>query len=183
MNSWSNFRILRNSFTCHWIRIASIVLCLDLQSLPKHVSEAEMSCGVFWSLAELLKAKKTLKRHFPISNNFVNDLLRRNWYQVKDSNGVFPIGKLSASRSAVEGGTGWAVQMSVDSKKPVYVFDIVKSLWQQFEDRKRKFVYCEAPRLTLNFTGIGTRALPENGKVAIEKIFEETFGSLSRFRS
>ena len=30
----SNFRIPRNSFTCHWIRIASIVLCLDLQSLP-----------------------------------------------------------------------------------------------------------------------------------------------------
>ena len=48
----SNFRIPRNSFTCHWIRIASIVLCLDLQSLPTHVSEAEMSCGVFWSLAK-----------------------------------------------------------------------------------------------------------------------------------
>ena len=47
----SNFRIPRNSFTCHWIRIASIVLCLDLQSLPTHVSEADQSCGVFWSLA------------------------------------------------------------------------------------------------------------------------------------
>ena len=46
----SNFRIPRNSFTCHWIRIASIVLYLDLQSLPTHVSEAEMSC-LFWSLA------------------------------------------------------------------------------------------------------------------------------------
>ena len=49
--SRSNFRIPRNSFTCHWIRIASIVLCLDLQSLPTHVSEADQSCGVFWSLA------------------------------------------------------------------------------------------------------------------------------------
>ena len=47
----SNFRIPRNSFTCHWIRIASIVLCLDLQSLPTHVSEADQSCGVFWNLA------------------------------------------------------------------------------------------------------------------------------------
>ena len=35
----SNFRIPRNLFTCHWIRIASIVLCLDLQSLPTHVNE------------------------------------------------------------------------------------------------------------------------------------------------
>ena len=41
----------RNSFTCHWIRIASLVLCLDLQSLTTHVSEADQSCGVFWSLA------------------------------------------------------------------------------------------------------------------------------------
>ena len=48
----SNFRIPRNSFTCHWIRIAFIVLCLDLQSLPTHVSEADQSCGVFWSLAQ-----------------------------------------------------------------------------------------------------------------------------------
>ena len=47
----SNFRIPHKSFTCHWIRIASIVLCLDLQSLPTHVSEADQSCGVFWSLA------------------------------------------------------------------------------------------------------------------------------------
>ena len=47
----SNFRIPRNSFTCHWIRIASIVLCLDLQSFPTHVSEADQSCGVFWNLA------------------------------------------------------------------------------------------------------------------------------------
>ena len=35
----------------HWIRIASIVLCLDLQSLPTHVSDAEQSGRVFCSLA------------------------------------------------------------------------------------------------------------------------------------
>lgn len=99
---------------------------------------------------------------------------------MRDSNGVFAIGKLSASRSTIEGGTGWAVQMAIDSIKPVFVFDTVNGLWKQFEYRKKKFVCCEPPRLTLNFTGIGTRALPENGKVAIEKIFEQTFGSLSR---
>ena len=41
----SNCRIPSHSLTCHWIRIASIVLCLDLQSLPTHVSEAEKSWG------------------------------------------------------------------------------------------------------------------------------------------
>ena len=66
VRSRSNFRIPRNSFTCHWIRIASIVLCLDLQSLPTHVSEADQSCGVFWSLAqessaEFIESSRILK--------------------------------------------------------------------------------------------------------------------------
>lgn len=130
----------------------------------------------------LHKANKTLKRHFPTSKSFVNNLLRRNWYQVKDTNGVFAVGRLGATRSTVEGGTGWAVQMAVDAKKPVYVFDTVSSSWHRYEYSKKKFISCiNAPRLTFNFTGIGTRALPENGKAAIETIFQGTFGKLSRF--
>ena len=38
----------------------------------------------------------------------------------------------------------------------------------------------KVPRLSLNFTGIGTRGLPENGKAAIEKVFQETFGKSPR---
>ena len=48
----SNCRIPGHSFICHWIRIASIVLCLNLQSLPTHVSEADQSGQVFCSLAK-----------------------------------------------------------------------------------------------------------------------------------
>lgn len=129
----------------------------------------------------LHKANKTLKRHFPTSKSFVNNLLRRNWYQVKDTKGVFAVGRLGATRSTVEGGTGWAVQMAVDSKKPVYVFDTMRSSWQRYDDGKGKFMSCEVPRLTFNFTGIGTRSLPDNGKAAIEQIFERTFGKPLRF--
>ena len=128
----------------------------------------------------LHKANKTLKRHFPTSKSFVNNLLRRNWHQVKDANGVFAVGRLSSSRTTVEGGTGWAVQMAVDAKKPVYVFDVMSGSWQRYEYDKKEFLCCKVPRLTFNFTGIGTRALRENGKAAIKKIFEETFGELSR---
>ena len=129
----------------------------------------------------LLKANRTLKRHFPTSKPFVNNLLRRNWYQIKDTNGVLAVGRLSPSRTTVKGGTGWAVQMAIDAKKPVYVFDILSSSWQRYDHEKKEFLCCNtAPRLSLNFTAIGTRTLPENGKVAIEKIFEGTFGKLSR---
>ena len=124
-------------------------------------------------------ANKTLKRHFPTSKRFVNNLLRRNWYQVKDTNGVFAVGKLSANRRIVEGGTGWAVQMAIDAKKPVYVFDTMSNSWHRYTYEKKKFISCDkTPRLSLNFTGIGTRDLQDKGKAAIEKIFEETFGNL-----
>ena len=49
----SNCRKPGHSFTCHSIIISSIVLGLDLQSLPTHVGEADQSGGVFWSLAEI----------------------------------------------------------------------------------------------------------------------------------
>ena len=74
----SNFRIPRNSFTCHWIRIASIVLCLDLQSLPTHVSEADQSCGVFWSLAPLCHGNFILacRTKFLILYNMIRSMSR-----------------------------------------------------------------------------------------------------------
>ena len=47
IRKWLNCRIPCYSFTCHWIRIASIVLCLDLQSLPTHINEVDQSGRVF----------------------------------------------------------------------------------------------------------------------------------------
>ena len=128
----------------------------------------------------LHKANKTLKRHFPTCKSFVDNLLRRNWYQVKDASGVFAVGKLCASGKIVEGGTGWAVQMAIDARKPVYVFDFGVGSWKRYDYDKQKFLSCKVPRLTLNFTGIGTRILPEEGKTAIERVFKETFGTLPR---
>lgn len=131
----------------------------------------------------LHKANKTLKRHFPTSKSFVDNLLRRNWYQVKDANGVFAVGKLCASGKIVEGGTGWAVQMAIDARKPVYVFDLGVGSWKRYDHDKQKFLSSKVPRLTLNFTAIGTRTLPEEGKTAIERVFRETFGKLPRSTS
>src|SRR5574343_314486 len=42
----------------------------------------------------LLKANETLKRHFPPKNDFATNLLRRNWYQVRDSDAVYAVSTL-----------------------------------------------------------------------------------------
>ena len=46
---WLICRIPCHSFTCQWIRKASIVLCLVLESLTTHVNEVDQSGRVFCS--------------------------------------------------------------------------------------------------------------------------------------
>lgn len=120
----------------------------------------------------LKKANETLKRTYPTSNEYVNNLLRRNWWQVKNSDAVFAVGHLV--RGIVKGGTGWAVQMAIDNGKPVYVFDQVRNKW--YKNINNKWSESEVPTLTKNFAGIGTRELNDTGRKAIEAVYEKTFG-------
>ena len=121
----------------------------------------------------LLKANETLKRKFPASNEYVNNLLRRNWQQVKNADAVFAISTIKDN--IVEGGTGWAVQMAIDNNKPVYVFDQNTNKWYKYN--AGTWVEVETPILTKNFAGIGTRNLSESGKKAIEDVYRATFNS------
>ena len=57
----SHFRIPGHSFTCHSIRLMSIVLCLDLPSLPTNVSDR-----VFCSLDE--GKKSCNEKHLEFEN-------------------------------------------------------------------------------------------------------------------
>ncbi|XP_077988570.1 histone-lysine N-methyltransferase SETMAR-like [Glandiceps talaboti] len=132
------------------------------------------------------KANKVLHRIFPTQSNFINNLLRRDWFQVRDTECVFAVGKITKNRRTVEGGTGWTVQMAVDERKPVYVFDCKMNMvtkvtegscaWYKFDFKLTKFMLAETPILTHSFSGIGTRDLPERGKAAIREVFMKTFG-------
>jgi hypothetical protein len=71
--------------------------------------------------------------------------LIRNWSQVKHSDAVYAIGHLvkpgdrlfpnqqndtrTAQQVAVQGGTGYAVEMAIQAGKPVYVFDQERGMW------------------------------------------------------
>ena len=123
----------------------------------------------------LKKANETLKRKFPTSKDYVNNLLRRNWQQVKNSDAVFAVSTIKDN--IVEGGTGWAVQMAIDNGKPVYVFDQNTNMWYKYINKT--WVKIDTPILTKNFAGIGTRNLSKEGKKAIEDVYEKTFTSTS----
>jgi len=124
--------------------------------------------------SHLEKANKTLNRRFPTSNEYVNNLLRRNWQQVKNSDAIFAVSTI-ADNNTVNGGTGWAVQMAIDNNKPVHVFDQDKGKWYEYNYSTKSWDETDTPTLTKNFAGIGSRKIDDTGKKAIEEVYKKTF--------
>jgi hypothetical protein len=121
--------------------------------------------------ADLIKANKSLRRSYPTRNAYVNNLLRRNWFQVANSDSVFAISRIESNQDS--GGTGWAVQMAIEKGIDVFVFCQLTRKW--FKYSSRFWIECETPVLTINFAGIGTREIDEYGIRAIEDVYNKTF--------
>lgn len=130
---------------------------------------------------KVIQANKTLNRVFPVQPNkertqkqadYINNLILRDWLQVKNADTIIAIGRLK--NSIVEGGTGWAVQMAINEGKPVYVFSQNSGKW--YRNINGKWESSDVPTLTPNFAGIGTRELNNAGKQAIVDVFTKTFG-------
>jgi hypothetical protein len=122
-------------------------------------------------------------------NTMKDQRLIRNWAQVANSDAVFAIGTLGKEgdiwkgdeksaeprkllKFAVQGGTGYAVEMAIQAGKPVYVFDQVRNQW--YKNIKGQWSKSEVPTLTKNFAGIGTREINEAGKQAIRDVYKNT---------
>jgi hypothetical protein len=121
---------------------------------------------------QVIKASISLKRNINNISSYVKKLLSRNWFQVKNSDAIYAIGTIKNNQ--VNGGTGWAVQMAIDTSKPVFVFEQVENLWYQYDYNKKAFIpmYDKIPVLTEQFAGIGTREINENGILAIKNILK-----------
>lgn len=152
-----------------------------------HISKnkVEISEEDFIEGIEMIKkANRTLNRYG--IHKYMN-LLSRNWSQVKYSDQIFAIGQIiqpgkkgekyynKSKYEVVDGGTGYAVQMGIDNNKEVFIFDINDNKWYLWSQSFLKFVKCDDPYITkLNFAGIGTRNITENGIQAIKDILERT---------
>jgi hypothetical protein len=133
------------------------------------LSEAELSVAD----QHLVKANKTMKRRWPISNQFVANLLRRNFYQIIETQAVYAISTFE--KGMVAGGTSWAVQMYLDrfdhrEELPCYVYDQVRKTWAQWDGGG--FLEIDHPPIPSGvWTGIGTRELNKAGMEAIQKVW------------
>lgn len=135
---------------------------------PKILNQNELAEG--YEQVKLASVRLNMKTDFlPM---YTKNLLARNWFQVKNADAVFAIGKMK-NPFMVDGGTGWTVQMAILNKKPVFVFEQNMSLWHQYDFENDIFSpYKDVPILTPNFAGIGTRDINENGIAAIKEILK-----------
>lgn len=138
----------------------------------KELTVEEFKEGV----AHVYKANEVLKRSK--INPYLN-LLARNWLQVKNADEVYAISTLKNFGSSlhVKGGTAWAVQMAIDSRKKVFVYDQDRTAWFYYDEKTFSFKELkEAPRINAHhFAGIGTRNINMFGIAAIEELFINTF--------
>lgn len=129
--------------------------------------------------AALTNAAKLLGRSFPTRSHYTDSLLRRNFWQIKDSTRTYAIGYIG-ERGMVEGGTGWAVTMGIlKGITDTFVYDQKEMKWKKFNaylPKTREIVWDDMgeipPRPENEYAGIGSHDITENGKKAIGELYE-----------
>jgi KaiC/GvpD/RAD55 family RecA-like ATPase len=113
-----------------------------------------------------------MQRTYPNTPLF-RRVLQSIWHQVNTSNQVFVVGLL-LDNGTVKGGTGWAAELAKHLGKPLHVYDQEKGAWFTWNGA---WVAEDAPRIRARrFTGTGSRYLSDQGRAAIEALFERSFG-------
>jgi len=101
-------------------------------------------------------------------------VLQSIWHQVNTTGEVFAVGVIQADNT-VKGGTGWAAELARHLEKPVHVFDQEKKTWLHWSHGG--WVPEVDPVIgKTRFTGTGTRFLSDDGRAAIQALFERSFG-------
>lgn len=155
------------SFAGHRSRAPSVEVAV---LSPEQLEAADEPCKA---------ASKGIKRWFPPKSLFVRNLLRRNWYQVRDAERVYAVATLEDG--IVSGGTAWATQMFIDrfggAKCECYVFDQGTDAWYQWAGGERvKWEHLPngPPAPQGIWAGVGSRELSATGKAAIRALMGYT---------
>lgn len=130
----------------------------------------------------LKEANKVLNRTFPTKSEHTNNLLRRNFWQIKDTDCVYAVAGINPADNNVFGGTAWAVTMAIMFSKPINIFDQEKGIWFIDSYFQNSVIHWEsleeATGLSIpnkpsgKYTGIGSRNLNQKGIMAIRSLYE-----------
>lgn len=114
--------------------------------------------------------------HRTYSDALSPKLMQSVWHQVVTAGEVFAVGVIQPD-GTVRGGTGWAVELGRHWGRAVHVFDQEKKGWLTWKDGS--WAAEAPPRITRErFAGTGTRSLTDEGRAAIQALFQRSFGSV-----
>lgn len=106
----------------------------------------------------------------------IRKILQTIWYQVNNGQEIYVVGTV-LDDGTVQGGTGWGAEFAKLCNKPLCVFDQNQDAWFTWSGSAwQRRGSSDAPVITHpHFTGTGTRTLKENGRAAIESLFQRSF--------
>jgi hypothetical protein len=108
------------------------------------------------------------------SIEYIHKVIQSLFHIVTESYEVFVVGVIQPD-GTVQGGTGWGVELARFFNRPVHVFDQEKHQWYSW--KATEWVKDTAPVIPERpFAGTGTRNLTEEGRQAIQGLFERSFG-------
>jgi hypothetical protein len=140
--------------------IHTIVYQLHRDSSPYYETRIPTPADFEEARPHVMAARDALHRHFPTRSEYADHLILRDWCQIRNSDGVFAIGRITPDQAHVEGGTGWGVEMAIARAIPVWVFDYRRAAvgWYQYNYSDHIFRATGGiPILVSPFAGIGTR--------------------------
>lgn len=137
---------------------------------------------------EHIQVASELLQRYPPRKPYVKNLIRRNYFQVKDAERIYAITRWNLApkdgntnnveRETVEGqlggGTGWAVAMGIALRVPsIYLYAIEKEQWYEYDYEESKWEKLEVgpPQPSGRYAGIGSRNLGEIGEEALLDLF------------
>ncbi len=102
----------------------------------------------------------------------IRKVLQTIFHMVNSGHQIFVIGTILED-GHVKGGTGWAVELAKMFNRPLHVFDQPTKQWYTWKESWQE----DSPKIEYEtFVGSGTRFLNEAGRLAIEKLFTDSFG-------
>lgn len=102
----------------------------------------------------------------------IRKVLQTIFHMVNSGHQIFVVGTIMDDNT-VKGGTGWAVELAKLFNRPVSVYGQVRKNW--FTWRNGAWVEDTPSIEHETFVGSGTRFLTDDGRAAIEKLFEDSF--------
>lgn len=176
----------------HWKQIFSLYGVPTVDFLPEHLDRlSEERIQEVESVYNQTRAN--LDRPYMRATTYVGKLLRRDYLQARAADAILAISWIlnpgesfpdsngraypnTSGKQTVNGGTGYAVEMGIIMKKPVYVFDQKIDTWFIWSYENDCFEPSGIPPIHLFETvaGIGTRDLNDSGRRAIETVIAES---------